>query len=93
MVVVITKNLVKEREKYLSLAKAFVEDARTDKGCHDMEVCMDSEKEDEVVFISKWESKDDFLNHVHGPSFAKHIPGMSVYYVSGTDEIFEIINI
>lgn len=90
MIVVITKNTVREREKYLPLAKAFSEDAKHDKGCHGMEVCVDPEAEDCVVFISKWDSKEDFQNHVQGTSFAKHIPGMGQYYVAGTDKFLEI---
>lgn len=41
-------------------------------------------------FYLKWDSKDDFMNHVQGPSFAKHIPGMGQYYVAGTDTFLEI---
>lgn len=90
MTTVITDNTVKERETYLPLAKAFAADAtQNDKGCHGMEVLVDPEKEDRVVFISKWDSKEDFLAHVQGATFAKHIPGMGPYYVSGTDTFLE----
>lgn len=91
MTLVITDNRVKDREEYLPLAKAFAEDGRKEKGCHEMTVCADPEVKDRVVFISKWDSKEDFLAHVQGPAFAKHIPGMGSYYVSGTDTFLELV--
>ena len=87
MTFVITENIVSNREEYLKLARAFAEDGRNDKGCHGMEVYLDPEKTDTVVFVSTWDAKEDFLGHVHGPSFAKHIPGMAKYYVSGSDRV------
>ena len=56
-----------------------------------MEVLVDPEKADRIVFISKWDSKEDFLAHVQGSTFAKHIPGMGPYYVSGTDTFLESV--
>ena len=91
MTLVITENTVKERNTYLKLAKVFIEDAKNDKGCHGMEVYRNPEKPDCVVFTSKWDSKEDFLAHVQGSSFAKHIPGMGPYYVSGTDTFLELV--
>ncbi len=90
MVLVITKNRVKDREGYLPLAKAFAADAAQDRGCRMMDVCVEPETEDEVVFVSKWEAKEDFQAHIQGEAFRKHIPGMAPYYESGTDTIFEI---
>lgn len=89
MILVITDNRVKEREKYLPIAKAFAEDAKHDKGCHGMEIYVDEEKEDRVVFLSRWDRKEDFLAHTQGAAFQKHIPGMAPYYVSGTDTFLE----
>ena len=83
MTLVITENIVSNREEYLKLARAFAEDGRNDKGCHGMEVYLDPEKTDTVVFVSTWDAKD----LVQGPSFAKHIPGMAPYYVSGSDRV------
>lgn len=90
MVLVITKNTVKDRDSYLPLAKAFTSDASHDRGCLMMDVCVDPATVDEVVFVSKWEAKEDFQAHVQGESFQKHIPGMTPYYVAGTDTILEI---
>lgn len=89
MITVITDNRVTNRDDYLPLAKAFAEDGAKDKGCHGMQVFVDPEQADRVVFISQWDSKEDFLAHVQGPSFVKHIPGMGPYYVSGTDSFLE----
>lgn len=90
MILVITKNKVNDREGYLPLAKAFAADAAHDRGCRMMDVCVDAETEDEVVFVSKWEAKEDFQAHIQGEAFKKHIPGMAAYYMAGTDTILEI---
>ena len=90
MIIVITDNRVKDREAYLPLAKAFAEDGSHDKGCHGMQVFTDPEQADRVVFLSRWDSREDFLAHVQGTSFAKHIPGMGPYYISGTDTFLEV---
>ena len=60
MVLVITDNRVKDREAYLPLAKAFAADGSNDKGCHEMNVYVDPEVENRVVFVSKWDAKEDF---------------------------------
>lgn len=67
MVLVITKNTVKDRDAYLPLAKAFTSDASHDRGCLMMDVCVDPATVDEVVFVSKWEAKEDFQAHVFPP--------------------------
>lgn len=92
MIVVITENTVKDRKKYLELAKEFVKDAKKDKGCQSMEVYISLENDDCVVFVSKWDLKKNFLEHVEGVSFAKHIPGMASYYVSGKDKFLELVS-
>ena len=90
MTTVITTNIVTDRDAYLPLAKAFAEDAAAhDKGCHGMKVLVNPEAQDEVTFVSHWYSHEDFLAHVQGDTFKKHIPGMGAYYVSGTDTFLE----
>lgn len=89
MTIVITDNRVTDVEAYLPLAKAFAADAEHDRGCHGMKVCTDPEQKDRVVFVSEWDSKEDFLAHVQGGTFAKHVPGLGPYYVSGTDTFLE----
>ena len=54
-----------------------------------MEVLVNPKSDDEVTFISRWDSQEDFLAHVQGETFAKHIPAMGPYYVSGTDTFLE----
>ena len=90
MVAVIIKNKVTDQEAYLPLAKAFAADARMETGCIEMKVYVDPEDKEHVYFITKWEAKSDFENHVKGEVFAKHIPQMGQYYVSGTDSILEL---
>lgn len=61
-----------------------------DIGCHEMNVCVDSEVKNRVVFVSKWDTKEDFLAHVQGETFAKHVSGMEQYYEFGTDTFLEM---
>lgn len=90
MVTVITDNRVSNRAAYLPLAKAFAEDTiKEEKGCLGMEVLVDQDVEDRVVFLSRWEKREDFLASVGGTVFNRHIPGMGPYYISGTDSFFE----
>lgn len=89
MVLVITDNRVKDRDAYLPLAKAFAADGANDKGCHEMNVYVDPEVENRVVFVSKWDARR-FSCACAGESFAKHIPGMAPYYESGTDTFLEL---
>lgn len=89
MTIVITDNQVKDTAAYLPLAKAFAEDSRHDKGCRGMQVCTDPEQPGRVVFLSRWDSREDFLAHVQGATFAKHVSGLAPYYVSGTDTFLE----
>jgi len=90
MVTVITDNRVRNRVEYLPLAKAFAEEtAASEKGCCSMEVLVDRDQEDRVVFLSTWEKREDFLASVGGEIFSKHIPGMGPYYVSGTDSFLD----
>ena len=92
MITVINDNRVSDREKYLPLAKAFAEEsAAVEKDCLGMEVYADLEQEDRVVYISRWETKEDFQATVGGAVFNKHIPVMAPYYVSGTDSFLESI--
>lgn len=89
MVIVINDNRVNDVEAYMPLAKAFIEDAKKDKGFIEMNVGVDKEIPGRVVYVSKWESKEDFINHASGPAFQKHIPIMTPYYVSGVDTFLE----
>lgn len=92
MITVITENKVKEREAYLLLAKAFAKEVLLEKGCQSMEVLRDTESEDRVVYLSRWDSKADFEAHIQGKAFEKHIPKMAPYYISGTDTFLESVD-
>lgn len=91
MTLIITKNQVNNREAYLKLATAFVEDARNDQGCRDMKVCIDEKEDNYVTFVSLWDTKEDFMAHCQGVTFAKHIPFLSPYYVAGTDTFLSVV--
>ena len=89
MVIVLSDNRVKDVAAYMPLAKAFAEDTKTEKGCIEMNVGVDHKVPGRVIFVSKWETKEDFMNSIDGPAFQKHIPMMGQYYISGQDIFLE----
>lgn len=89
MILVITDVKVKEREPYLSLAKAFAADVSCEKGSQGIEVYVDPKQEDRVVYVARWEQQEDLEAHLHGTAFQKHIPGMSRYFVSSAETVLE----
>ncbi len=89
MLRVLTVNKVTNVEEYLTLAKEFVKDILTEKGCLDMEICRGSEK-NAVYFISKWEGKSFFEEHLEGEVFNKHIPLLEKYFISCTETLLEV---
>lgn len=92
MVIVINDNRVTDVEAYLPLAKAFAEESvQKDKGCRSMEVTIDPQTEGRVVFVSHFDTAEDFKASVGGATFSKHIPAMSRYFLSAKDTILEVM--
>ncbi len=91
MVEVIIKNKVNNLEAYLPLAKNFASDSCCDAGCLGMNVLIQPEDHEHVIFVSQWECKSDFEAHCNGSTFKRHIPLMSQYYEGGTDCIYEVV--
>ena len=93
MVIVINDNRVTDVKAYLPLAKAFAEESvRADRGCRSMEVTIDPQTEGRVVFVSHFDSAEDFRSTIGGATFSKHIPEMSKYFISAKDTILEVIS-
>lgn len=91
MIIAITRNKVTDRAAYMPLAMAFAEDIKTIPGCNNIRMVLPEDSEDEVMFISNWDSKEAWQAHVGGDVFNKHIPGMGPYYVSGVDTFYEVV--
>lgn len=91
MIVVMNDDRVKDVEAYVPVAKAFAADAvANDKGCISMEVLVDPEIPGRVVYLSHFETKEDFDAHAMGPTFQKHLPNMAPYFISAKDTFFEV---
>ena len=91
MVIVINDNRVTDVEAYLPLAKAFAEDAvKHDRGCRSMEGTVDPATPGRVVYVSHFDSEEDFRAQVGGETFSRHIPGMAQYFISAEDTILEV---
>lgn len=90
MIIIITENITNNIDRYLHLAKEFVREViEHEKGCLGMEICTNLNKDNSVVYISKWDKKESFELHCKGEIFSKHIPLLGQYYVSGTDTFLE----
>jgi len=91
MVVVMNDDRVRDVEAYLPVAKAFAADAvKNDKGCISMEVLVDPKIPGRVVYLSHFESEEDFRAHAQGATFQKHLPELSRYFLSAEDTIFQV---
>lgn len=91
MVVVINDGRVSNVEEYLPLAKAFARDAAAhDKGCLSMEVLTDPKTPGRVVYLSHFETEEDFKAHAQGPTFQKHVEKMGKYFISAQDTVLEV---
>lgn len=91
MIAVINDDRVTDVEAYLPLAKAFAADAvKNDKGCLSMEVLTDPLTPGRVLYLSHFETKEDFENHAKGATFAKHVEKLGKYFISASDTILEV---
>lgn len=91
MIVVMNDDRVSNVEEYLPLAKAFAADAvANDKGCISMEVLVDPAVPGRVVYLSHFETREDFEAHAQGPTFQKHVGKMGQYFISAQDTILEV---
>jgi quinol monooxygenase YgiN len=92
VVLVINDDRVSDVEAYLPLARAFAEDSeKNEKGCRSMRVCMDPETEGRVVYVSAWDSEEDFKASVGGEIFSRHISAMGRYFLQAEDTILQIV--
>lgn len=91
MIVVINDDRVSNVEEYLPLAKEFAADAvANDKGCISMEVLVDPTVPGRILYLSHFESKEDFQAHAQGPTFQKHVGKLGKYFISAKDTILEV---
>ncbi|MCD7868344.1 MAG: antibiotic biosynthesis monooxygenase [Clostridiales bacterium] len=91
MVLVINDDRVTDVEAYLPLARAFAAEAVSqDKGCLSMEVLTDPAVPGRVVYMSRFESREDFEAHAKGATFAKHVQIFGKYFLPASDTIYEI---
>lgn len=92
MVVVINDDRVTDVEAYLPHAKAFAADAVAhDKGLISMEVLTDPAVPGRVLYLSHFETEEDFRNHAAGETFKKHLPNLGPYFLSAEDTILTVV--
>lgn len=91
MVVVINDDMVSDVEAYVPYAKAFAADAvANDNGCISMEVLVDEDTPGRVLYLSHFETEEDFKNHSQGSTFQKHLPNLGKYFISAKDTILKV---
>lgn len=92
MVVVINDDRVTDVEAYLPHAKAFAQDAMEhDKGLLSMEVLTDPAVPGRVLYLSHFETEEDFRAHAAGATFQKHLPDLAPYFISAQDTILTVV--
>ncbi len=92
MVVVMNDDRVNDVEAYLPHAKAFAKDAlEHERGLISMEILVDAEVPGRVVYLSHFETKEDFINHTKGETFKKHLPELAPYFISAADTILTVV--
>ena len=91
MIVVMNDDRVSNVEAYLPIARAFAKDAvENDPGCISMEVLVDPKIPGRVVYLSHFEDEEAFQAHAQGPTFQKHLPELSKYFLSAEDTVFQV---
>lgn len=90
MVLVLIDNKINSMSEYLQLARAFCEAGSKDRGCIEMNVYTDPDRPNRAVFVTKWETKEDFLAQTESPAFKEYIPKMEPYLECGDNTILEL---
>lgn len=88
MVGVVAKNIVKpdKIEDFLEVTRELISETRREKGCIEYTLMRDSERENILTFIEKWESMDHLKAHFEAPHFKRVVP-MLVELVEGECEV------
>ena len=55
-----------------------------------MEVLVDESTPGRVLYLSHFETEEDFKNHSQGPTFQKHLPNLGKYFISAKDTILKV---
>lgn len=90
MVLVLIDNKINSMSKYLPLARTFCETGSKDRGCIEMNVYTDLYRPNHAVFVTKWETKEDFLAQKESAAFKEYIPKMKLYLEGGENTILEL---
>jgi len=76
MISVVAKNIVKNNktEEFKSLAKELIGETLKEEGCIEYSIYEDSEKNNILTFIEKWENMEVLKAHFETPHFKKIVP-------------------
>ena len=93
MISVVAKNIVKNNrtEEFKSLAKELIKETLKEKGCIEYSIYEDSEKNNILTFIEKWENMEVLKAHFETPHFKKIVPQFQELTEGGDINIYKEI--
>jgi len=93
MISVVAKNIVKNNrtEEFKSLAKELIKETLKEKGCIEYSIYKDSEKNNILTFIEKWENMEVLKAHFEAPHFKKIVPQFQELTEGGDINIYKEI--
>lgn len=93
MISVVAKNIVKNNrtEEFKSLAKELIKETLKEKGCIEYSIYEDSEKNNILTFIEKWENMAVLKAHFETPHFKKIVPQFQELTEGGDINIYKEI--
>jgi quinol monooxygenase YgiN len=93
MISVVAKNIVKNNrtEEFKSLAKEMIKETLKEKGCIEYSIYEDSEKNNILTFIEKWENMEVLKAHFETPHFKKIVPQFQELSEGGDINIYKEI--
>lgn len=93
MISVVAKNIVKDNkiEEFKSLAEELIKETLKEKGCIEYSIYEDSEKNNILTFIEKWEDMEVLKAHFETPHFKKIVPQFEELTEGGDINIYKEI--
>jgi len=94
MVILVAKNYLKKDriEEFLKYTEELISETRKEDGCIEYLLVRDSEQENILSFVEKWESMDHLKAHFEAPHFKKVVPGFGDFMeAKGERNIYEKI--
>ena len=70
---------------FIDIFKQMVEPTKTEKGYIEYEMYQDKNSDNTLVVLEKWETQEDFNNHLKSDHFNKFVPSLKELMIKETD--------